>query len=132
MRRKKSELTKAKDKLWALCKAITRKRYGNSCFTCPARELEGSNWHTGHFITDSVCSTELSYDLANLRPQCFSCNIHKSGNWPAYEARLIREEGQEYVDELKQRNRDTIGNKYGIFWIKEKIIEYEGILKSLK
>jgi len=127
-RRKKTPLQKAKDKLWELCKELTRAVYGHNCFTCGA-------WvefpHTGHFITDSTCSTELSYDLKNLRPQCYVCNIHKSGNWVMFEARLIQAHGQGYIDELKERNRKTSGLKYDILWYQKKIEEYETLLLEL-
>lgn len=126
----KSAATKQKEKLWELCKQITRKRWGNICYTCGAQNLEGSNWHTGHFITDSTCSTELSYDLDNLRPQCYACNIHRSGYWVEFERRMIQENGAEWVEALKQRNRDTKGNKYGSFWITQKIEEYKEILNA--
>lgn len=128
---KKGEITKAKDKLWELCKQIIRKKYGNTCYTCGTTGLAGSNWQTGHFITSSTCSTELRYDLKNLRPQCYRCNISLSGNWQRFEERLIWDEGQEYVDELKRRNRETQGQKYGLVWIKAKTEEYKEILKAL-
>lgn len=41
---------------------------------------------------------------------------------------MISEMGQEFVDALKQRNRDTIGLKYGSFWIEKKIEEYRALL----
>lgn len=119
--------------LWELCKALTRAKYGNSCYTCPAKDLAGSNWHTGHFITKSICSNELAYDLLNLRPQCYHCNINLSGNWPAFESRLVREHGREYAEELKRRNFETKGKKYGTPWVLAKIAEYEALLaKSQK
>lgn len=127
-RRVKSPLAKAKDALWELCKQITRATYGNVCYTCYQDGLHGSNWHTGHFITDSVCSTELSYDLKNLRPQCYHCNINLSGNWVEFERRLIDDHGQAYIDELKLRNRETKGLHYGILWYQAKIAEYENLV----
>lgn len=72
------------------------------------------------------------YDLKNLRPQCYNCNINKSGNWTEFERHLIQEEGAEYVQELKDRNRATKGKKYGIFYLKEKIEEYTALLASPK
>jgi hypothetical protein len=80
--------------------------------TCPLTGLVGSNAHTGHFIPSSICSAALRYDLSNLRPQCFACNIHRSGNWPAYEAHL-RRDGID-VEELKRRNEETKGRKYDL------------------
>ena len=120
--KKKSDLKKAQEKLWELCKQITRKRYAQfdgsyRCFTCGAF-VEAP--HTGHIITDSTCSTEMSYSLDNLRLQCFACNIHKSGNWQAFYQKL----GKEYIDNLIKQNNETKGKKYDILWYKAKIEEY--------
>lgn len=127
-KKKAVPIKKLKNKLWELCKQLTRLKYGNTCYTCGTRGLEGSNWHTGHFLTDSVCSTELSYDLANLRPQCYACNIHRSGNWPAFEEHLLRD-GVD-IEALKRRNRDTKGRQYDRLWYQAKIAEYELLLKQ--
>lgn len=127
----KGEITKAKEKLWELCKKIIRELYPNVCYTCGKGGLVGRNWQTGHFLTSSTCSMELRYELKNLRPQCFSCNINKSGNWHEFEKRLIREEGQEYVDELKRRNDETKGGSYGLVWIRQKTEDYKELYKHL-
>lgn len=123
-RKSKTPLAKLKDELWELCKQLTRREYGYDCYTC-GTYIEYP--HTGHFITDSICSTELSYDLKNLRPQCYACNIHKSGNWVNFEAKLIREHGKEYVEELKVRNQKTKGLKYDELWYEAKIEEYKNL-----
>lgn len=128
---KKRTVSKLKKELWQLCKEITRARYGNSCYTCPKTGLIGGNWQTGHFIASSVCSTELRYDLNNLRPQCYNCNINKSGNWPAFERRLIAENGAAFVTRLKQRNVDTTGLQYDTLWYEAKIEVYQEILSNL-
>lgn len=127
-----SEVPLLKKKLWELCKQLTRGKYGNVCYTCGQTGLAGSGWHTGHFITKSICSTELAYDLKNLRPQCYRCNIHLSGNWPAFEERLIKDQGKKYVEELKARNRKTKGGSYGSFWFKERIGEYEREVSQIR
>jgi len=123
---KKVKTTLLKKKLWELCKQIIRKRHGNVCYTCGAAGLEGSNWHTGHFITKSVCSAELAYALENLRPQCYACNIHRSGNWPAFEAHLIRDKVD--TEALKKRNQETKGMLADNFWYVNKIAEYQVLL----
>ena len=120
-RKSKTPLAKLKDELWELCKQLTRQKYGHNCYTCGVYVLYP---HTGHFITDSTCSTELSYDLKNLRPQCYPCNVHKSGNWVQFEANLIRDHGIEYIEELKKRNQATKGLQYDILWYQRKIEEY--------
>lgn len=118
-------VAKLKKQLWQLCRAIIISKYGTDCYTCPARQLVGSNLHVGHFISSSVCSVELRYALSNLRPQCFACNIHRSGNWPAYEAHLKRD-GID-VEALKQRNYDTKNRQYDRLWYLAKIKEYANI-----
>lgn len=124
--KKKPSARLLKQKLWAECKRITRDRHGNTCYTCGRTPLEGSNWQTGHFIASSVCSVEMRYSLNNLRPQCYNCNINKSGNWPAFEEHLKRDGFD--VEALKQRNRDTVGEQYDSLWYLAKIEEYKNIL----
>lgn len=123
-------MTPAKQ-LWSLCREITRRRYGNTCYTCGKQNLSGSDFQTGHFIAKSICSTELAYDLDNLRIQCSACNIWKSGNWVAFEEHLIADHGREYVETLKRRNKETKGKKYGSHWMKQKIVEHKEVLSTL-
>jgi hypothetical protein len=121
-RSSKPTITKLKKLLWEECKRITRKRYGNTCYTCGTHVDVP---HTGHFIPSSICSTEMRYDLDNLRLQCFRCNIHLSGNWVAYEAHLIVEKGRKFPDLLKKRNEATKGGMFREEWYLQKIDEYK-------
>lgn len=109
-----------KKKLWVLCREITRKRWGNTCFTCGKSGLTGSSWQTGHFIPSSICSVALRYDLDNLRIQCYNCNINKSGNWVAFEQYL----GKQKAESLKKKNRLSTGKQYDSLWYLAKIEEY--------
>jgi len=90
MKSKKKQPTPSqlKKKLWELCKQACREQYGNVCYTCGRTGLEGSGWHTGHFIPSSVCGALLRYDLRNLRPQCYSCNINAGGNGAIFSKRM--------------------------------------------
>lgn len=129
-RRKKSELQKLKDKLWEECKRVTRKRYQDhngswKCYTCGAVLDEPRKAQTGHYIPSSVCSTEMRYDLDNLRIQCYQCNINKSGNWPAYEKHLKKEMGEDFPDKLKARNESTKGLMYREDWYQMYIDNYK-------
>lgn len=126
---RKDTVGKLKAKLWQLCRELIFKKYGSDCYTCGAVGLTGSNRHLGHFISKSVCSATLAYSLDNLRPQCYRCNIHLSGNWIAYEAHLIRD-GID-VAALKQRNYDTKGLQYDRLFYERKIAEYEILLKEI-
>lgn len=129
-RRALGTVPKLKKELWSLCREIIIQRHGSDCYTCGAKELSGSNRHLGHFIPSSVCSTEMRYDLDNLRICCYRCNIHLSGNWVAFEKHL-KEDGID-PDILKRRNYKTIGRKYDILWFKARIEAYKQLLDSLK
>lgn len=122
-------VSKLKQQLWKLCREIIIKRHGSDCYTCSSVGLSGSNRHVGHFIPSSISSGEMRYSLDNLRPQCYRCNIHLSGNWPAYEAHLIKD-GIDPND-LKRRNRETVGQKFDNLWYKRKIEEYGETLLHL-
>lgn len=124
--KKKSDLAKLKVKLWKLCREIQIARYGRTCYTCGAKDLQGSNCHLGHFIPSSVCSTEMRYDLDNLKPCCYHCNINLSGNWIEYEKHLIRD-GVD-VQELKDRNEKTKGGMYREDWYETKLEHYKNLL----
>lgn len=124
-RKSKSDSAKLKTKLWELCKILTRKKYGYNCYTC-GQQSEAP--HTGHFISSSVCSGELRYSLDNLRPQCYRCNIHLSGNWLAFEQNLIRDKGKEWVEAFKRKNQETKGKQYDSLWYEAKIAEYQAML----
>lgn len=136
-RRKKGELTKLKDKLWELCKQITRKRYANAngtwtCYTSGKTIFQPKNVHTGHFIPSSLCSVELRYDLKNLRPQSYNDNINHSGNPHEFRRALIANHGIRYVNELETRNAATKGKVYPKEWFAAKIKEYELLLSKIE
>lgn len=120
---KKPSIRQLKDKLWKECKRIVRATHGNTCYTCGAKQLEGSNWQTGHFIPSSVCSVHMRYHLSNLRPQCMRCNIHLSGNWIEYEKHLLKD-GIDTAA-LKQENEDTKNEMYRHDWYEAKIAQYK-------
>jgi hypothetical protein len=117
-------ISKLKKQLWEECKRIVRARHGLICYTCGAK---CDHPHTGHYLPSSVCSVEMRYSLDNLRPQCFRCNIHLSGNWPAYEAHLIIDHGRDFPEQLKQKNRETTGRQYDILWYTAKLEEYRNL-----
>ena len=135
-RRKKGELTRAKLRLWELCKLITRaeciKKHGKLvCFTSGKTLIHPSDAHTGHYITSSWCSIELRYDLKNLRVQSYDENVNKNGNTLQFRENLIRDHGVEYVEELWRRNKETKGRVYPLSWFTDKEQEYQSLLLSL-
>lgn len=71
---------------------------------------------------------DLRYELGNLRPQCYHCNINLSGNWPAYEKALKKEMDADYPDFLKRKNEETKALQYDRLYYEGKIAEYEELL----
>ncbi len=119
-----------KTKLWELVKQVVRLKYGNTCYTCGKTGLEGSNWHTAHFIPSSTCGAFLRYDLRNLRPCCYNCNINLGGNGAIYYRNMVQEIGQKKVDKIFQDKNIII--KADVIWYVQKIEEYKSILGSLE
>jgi hypothetical protein len=128
-RKKITDQSKLKKQLWELCKKIIRAKYGNTCYTCDAHPLSGGNWHTAHFIASSVCGAYLRYDLRNLRPGCYRCNVSLAGNGAVYYRRMLEREGEEYVAGIfVDKERLT---KLTPQFLREKIAEYTLILGNL-
>lgn len=102
-RKSKSETRKVQDELWQECRRIALIRYLKNgkhyCYTCD-KEVDGSNRQLGHFIPNSVGGALLRYNLDNLRIQCYYCNINLGGNGSEFYRRLLKENGQEYIDKL--------------------------------
>lgn len=125
-----SVIRSLRNKTWELCKAITRAKYGNTCFTCGKGPLVGSSWQTGHFIPRSSGGLLLKYRLSNLRPQCYHCNINLGGNGAIFYRLLVESEGQQYVDNLfalkGQITKETKDFYYDL------IAEYKKILNEIQ
>lgn len=117
---------KLKARLWELCKHIIRKRDGNVCIICGKGELEGANWHTGHFIPSAACGSFLRYDLRNIHSSCYHCNINLGGNGALFYKRLVDIYGQEFVDGIFRDKQ--IVTKADVTFYSKKISEYEEVL----
>jgi NinG protein len=129
-RAKKTPEAKLKAELWQLCKQIIRLKYGNTCYTCAAHPLVGSNWHTGHFVASSICGAYLRYDLRNLRPQCYRCNVSLVGNGAVFYRNMAEREGSPYVEGIfADKERDT---RLTRTFLQEKIDEYTKSLHTLQ
>lgn len=130
-RKSKTLEAKLKDDLWKVTREIIFKRHGNTCFTCGKTDLSGSNRHCGHFIPDAAGGAFLRYNLQNLRPQCYHCNINLGGNGSEFYRRLVEAEGQLYVDNLFQL-KNTMIIKADKIWLGSMINLYNGILSTEK
>lgn len=107
-RKSKSPQKKIEDLLWNECKRITREQFGNVCYTCGAKGLQGSNWHTGHLWAKASLGAYLKYDIRVLRPQCYTCNIHRGGAGADFYKKMLKIEGQDYMDRLEQDRQITV------------------------
>lgn len=97
---KKVTTAKLNKQVWEQCKRIIKIRYGDTCYTC-GRHCEGSGRHTGHFLPKSTLPLEYKYDLKMLRPQCYRCNVHLSGNSAEYLLRWLEETKTSFEDYQK-------------------------------
>ena len=117
---KEKSVKSIETKLWQLCRELANILYvkedGNYyCYTCD-KQVEGANKQLGHFLPKGSCPADLKYEMKNLRWQCWFCNIRMGGNGAEFMKRLIRDEGQLYVDELFERKyKGTMGKSRDIY-----------------
>jgi hypothetical protein len=107
-RKSNQKISVIQRKLWDECKRIIRARHGNQCYSCGAKDLVGSNWHTGHLWAKAALGAYMKYDLRVLRPQCYKCNIHHGGAGADFYLRMWEENGAEYMEKLKQDRNVTV------------------------
>tara|TARA_R100000482_G_C5122027_1_gene146366 strand:- start:1151 stop:1507 length:357 start_codon:yes stop_codon:yes gene_type:complete len=55
----------------------------------------------GHFIPKAQ-GNATAWDLRNIHPQCYRCNINLGGNGAEYFPFMLKTYGSEVVDELRQ------------------------------
>lgn len=126
-RKKKRNVRK---ELEALQKQLVRAIYGNDCFTCPAKNLQGSNCQLGHVPWPrSQLSTICKFDYTYTRMQCFKCNIWDKGRGADAALRMLKE-GMD-VDFMRIHNEKTKGVVCLQRWFLQSIEEYKQKLLSL-
>jgi len=125
-RRKSTEISKVKKELWELCKQLTRKAYGKTCYTCRKKRLKKSNCHTAHFIPSASCGTYLRYDLRNLRVCCYHCNINLGGAGALYYHNMRNEVGQDTIDQLFKDVKRKVKNPLEFY--KSLVVKYKSML----
>jgi len=126
-------VTKLKEKVWKECKRIIQNRYGNNCYTC-GKYCEGSNRHTGHGKPNGALTLRYKFDLRNLRPQCYHCNINLGGCSDILIAKLEKEkEGLEFLKEAcfkengywKIKRTETMGGIQAWAFVNDLLEEYK-------
>ena len=125
----KVPISRLQRQIWELCKQIIRREYGNTCYSCGAQGLSGSNWHTGHMFAKASLGAYMKYDLRVLRPQCYNCNINHGGRGADFYAKMLQEIGEEKMEQL-QKDRQVMVKAYDHYL---KILsEYKQILENEK
>lgn len=98
------DVPKLKRKLWVLLREYVRAAWGATCFTCDKTELQGSDWHTAHFVNAGK-SAAARFDPDNLRPCCYRCNVGLKGNLAEFSIRLLDQIGEAKFRALLARSR---------------------------
>ena|SRR3990167_1581903 len=106
-RKSKSPQRKLEDEIWQHCRRIVFNRDSKDnkvdCYTCPAKDLQGSNKQLGHVPwPKATLSALLKYDLRLLKYQCYRCNINFSGMGGIAFDKMLQEHGLEYMEQLKK------------------------------
>jgi hypothetical protein len=93
-----------KGKAWEAVKRYVRAKE-KDCYTCGARQLQGINAQCGHFLPVGFVGSNnvLSWDTRQIHLQCSRCNGVGQRQQVAYRARLVKDYGEEVVQELEAR-----------------------------
>jgi hypothetical protein len=115
--------------LWEIIKQIVRLKYPPICYTCGRGNLSGANWQTGHMWPKASLGAFLKYDLRILRPQDYYCNINLGGNGAVFYSKMLKEIGQEAMEQLEKDRQVSVKAYDHYVQLTE---EYTKILNSLK
>ena len=97
-----------------------------TCYTC-GHVYRFEDLQAGHFQQGSHGATYFLED--NVHAQCCGCNVFKHGNLVPYTINMIKEYGQERVDELIRLNHTT--KKFKAEEYEEIINNYKDLIKKL-
>ena len=125
--KKRTEVVRLQNKIWILCKKITRLRYPHVCYTCGRTDLEGSKCQTGHMIPKSALKPYMKYDLRILRPQCVTCNLRREGMGATFYHNMLIIEGKDYMDSIFSELNIKVKPKE---YYRKLLEEYKQILKD--
>ena len=119
-RKKLITLPKLKKKAWKLVSLYVRagnQDVYNFCYTCNEPNF------IKHLDCEHFIHNKLDFDLDNLKPQCSRCNRWLHGNLGIYAQRLIKENGEEWLERLYAKAR-LKGNNYSRQEINQIIEKY--------
>ena len=111
MKKKSSVNRRLQKHLWTLTSKYVRLKHSDyngycSCVTCgltkPWQEMQA-----GHFIPRAQ-GNSTKWDLRNIHPQCYRCNINLGGNGAEYYPYMLKEYGKAIIDELRQASNQSL------------------------
>lgn len=119
----KQSIYKIQRDLWQECRRIKHKDTV-SCYTCGAKDLQGSNRQLGHMWSKASLPAILKYELDILEWQCSACNIWRGGMGADFYKRKLKELGKKRMEEL-ERLRNQTGKAYDIYL--EQLTKYKSL-----
>ena len=121
---KKRSLTLIKKDLWKVTRLLVFATYGSDCFTCDAKNLQGSNRHGGHVPwASSELSITCRYDIRFIRAQCYDCNVNKNGRGAFAQTKMLAQ-GID-IASMWHDNLDTKGVPRSAEWLYARIADYQ-------
>ena len=127
-KRFKKSIGQLKKLLWtqfALYNKLIRSHDGKyvDCYTCyKPLEIGTSNCQMGHWLPKGGYSYHY-FNVNNVRPQCYHCNISLSGNTAVFEHNLRSEIGDQIVDDIYEAR--SLKVKRNKAWYIDAIEEYK-------
>lgn len=110
---KKMTLSKIKQKYWEKISLKVKQSYADEngnckCFTCGSDlKIGTSNCQAGHCYPQGAYPS-LRWNLDNIRPQCYNCNVIHHGRIHEFKEKLIEEIGVERVNELHNNRHNQL------------------------
>jgi len=119
----------AKDKAWKVFSKFIRSRdtcgLGTECYTCGKwgnfKTMDAGHFQPGRFGI-------FLFDERQVHAQCKRCNIFLKGNWPNYYKRMVKEYGQDDVNEMLEARTQI--KQWKTYELEEIHKKYKAKLKS--
>lgn len=128
---KKVSLSAAKKKAWAVVSRWVRLKDSKdgycTCVTC-GWTGEVSSMQAGHWIPKAQGSA-IYFEITNIHPQCYRCNINLGGNGPEYYSYMLQTYGQEELDRLKALAKTSV--KFTVKDYQEIEAKYKDLIEAL-
>jgi len=131
--KKRSKIVKiTKKKVWEVFSKYIRLSYSDKdgyviCYTC-GRKLRWQDADAGHGASGR--GNSILFDERLVRPQCTHCNIFLKGNYDVFHAKLIKEYGKNFLDEIN-RLKKTV-KKFTQSELNEKYEHYKKEVEKLE